>query len=415
MATKDFNFKDSRTRRRLRSTAIGPYIDGFTTHLEHAGYCASVICDCLCAATHLAFWMQGEGIAVSELRESALTSFAGHFPCSCFSRNPGQGARVIGKTRHLLEYLRESGVVASEDESQPASDQLELADGFVHWLRVHRGLRDLTISGYRRVVVDLLAEVGNNPSQFQVRNLRAFVLDRAKRHRSPPKTLVAAVRMFLRYLIAEGKCAPGLDDGIPSVAQWRLSSLPRYVSASDVERIVQGCDVATPVGCRDRAVVLLVARLGLRAGDVARLRVADIDWDHASLLVAGKERRAAWLPLPQDVGDALLRYLERARPPVQVDQVFIRSRAPLRPLGGADAICAIIARAIRRAGVQAPSQGAHLLRHSLATNMLGQGSTLQEIGTVLRHRSVETTASYAKVDVHALQSVAQPWPEAVPC
>ena len=311
MATKDF--KNSRTRRRLRSTAIEPYVEGFTTHLEHEGYCASVICECLRAATHLAFWMERQGMEISELSESALGSFSGHFPCSCFGRNPIHYSGIVGKARHFLGYLRRLGVVAGAEEQQGASEP-ELVTSFLHWLRVHRGLRESTIIGYRRVVVDLLEEIGDDPNQFQVHDIRVFVLDHAQRHKSPPKTLVAAVRMFLRYLIAEGKCTHGLVDGVPSVAQWRLSTLPRYVSASDVERIVRGCDVATPVGCRDRAVVLLVARLGLRAGDVAQLRLADIDWDRGRLLVSGKERRATWLPLPQEVGDVLLHYLEHGNP-----------------------------------------------------------------------------------------------------
>ena len=413
MATKDF--KNSQTRKRLDgSNAVGPYIDGFTAELQQAGYRDSTICECLCAATHLGCWLEAEGGAVQDLSEDALEAFAQHFPCDCFARKRVGYASVIGKARHFLGYLRRLGVVASGEDRQPLPG-LPVVEGFVHWMRMHRGLQDSTLRGYRHVVIDLLQTIGGDPGQFHVRDLRAFVLGRAKRQTSTPKSLISAVRMFLRYLIAEGRCASGLDDGIPSIAQWRLSALPRYLPASDVERVVEACDPATPVGCRDRAVVLLLARLALRASDVVQLRLGDIDWERGTLLASGKGRRAVCLPLLQDVGDALLQYIECVRPPVKVDQVFVRSRAPLRPLSGADAVCAIVAAAIRRAGVKAPSRGAHVLRHSLATEMLRQGASLQEIGSLLRHRSIETTTLYAKVDIHALQAIAQPWPEALPC
>jgi integrase/recombinase XerD len=222
------------------------------------------------------------------------------------------------------------------------------------------------------------------------------------------------MRMFLRYLIAEGKCRTGLDDAVPRLAMWRLSALPRYLPAADIERVIAACDRETAVGLRDRAAILLLARLGLRAGDIRQMDLPDIDWTHASVRVSGKSRYEASLPLTQEVGDAVLEYLRKGRPPVPGTRLFVRMQAPWRPLQ-VSAVSAIVGRAIARAGVDASFHGAHVLRHSAATEMLRQGATLQQVGVVLRHRYLDTTAHYAKVDVQRLRDIALPWPEVFPC
>jgi integrase len=181
------------------------------------------------------------------------------------------------------------------------------------------------------------------------------------------------------------------------------------VSAEVVQRIIDACDSNRPDGARDRAILLLLARLGLRGGDIVRMRLSDIDWANARVQVAGKGRREVRLPLPQEVGDAILAYLRARRAVVGCDRVFLRSRAPWRPLAESSGVSCIVKRAIARAGVSAPTRGAHLLRHSAATAMLREGISLPSIGIVLRHRSVETTSHYAKVDVELLRSVAQQW------
>jgi site-specific recombinase XerD len=217
--------------------------------------------------------------------------------------------------------------------------------------------------------------------------------------------------MFLRFLIADGKCAAGLDASIPALAHWRLSSLPRYLQPEEVERVITSCDPATPAGARDRAILLLLARLGLRAGDIVRLRLDDLDWKGANIRVAGKGRCQALLPLTQEIGDAIATYIKDGRPRSDTDALFIRSRAPFRAFADHCAISMIVAQAMHRASVVCPSRGAaHVLRHSVASSMLRQGASLQEIAGVLRHRSIATTEIYAKVDVVALRQIAQPWP-----
>jgi site-specific recombinase XerD len=218
--------------------------------------------------------------------------------------------------------------------------------------------------------------------------------------------------MFLRFLIAEGQCAVGLDAAIPTVAHWRLASLPRYLPPKDVERLIASCDRASAGGRRDRAILLLLARLGLRAGDIVHLRLSDIDWKDASIQVCGKGRRHTRLPLSDEVGQAIVAYLKKGRPRTNADTLFTRCRAPFRAFGSSSAVSDVVDNALRRAGVVRPSRGAaHLLRHSLATSLLWQGASLEDIGAVLRHSSVETTQIYAKVDIPTLRKIAQPWPE----
>ncbi len=222
--------------------------------------------------------------------------------------------------------------------------------------------------------------------------------------------MTTALRGYLRFLAVRGLCRPGLDRAIPTVPQWRLSALPRYLSTPDVERVIASCDLTKSHGIRDKAILLLLARLGLRAGDIWRMRLHDIAWDEGALRVRGKGRREICLPLPQDAGDALLDYLDRARPTVPRDEIFLRSSAPYRPFAGSCAISDIVHLALARAGItNAPFRGAGLLRHSAATSMAG--ASLEAIGTILRHRSADTTVHYAKVDITMLRHLAQPWPE----
>jgi integrase len=205
------------------------------------------------------------------------------------------------------------------------------------------------------------------------------------------------------------------------VAHWRLARLPRCLSAEEVNRLIAASDGTTPGRLRDRAILLMLARLGLRSGDVAALRLSDIDWNNGTLQVTGKGRYQVRLPLPQDVGDALLRYLAEVpikgagldcRPAnVATEHVFLRSNAPCRPFASGDGVSSVVKHALKRANIDAPAKGAHLLRHTAATEMLRNGVPLDQAGLVLRHRSIDMTAYYAKADVGLLKQVAQPWPE----
>lgn len=253
---------------------------------------------------------------------------------------------------------------------------------------------------------------------MQLREFRDWMLQ----HRGAARTtvelyspIISALRAFVRYLSTNGGCPATLVGAIPTVAHWRLSALPRYLPSTEVERVIAGCSVSTAIGRRDGAILLLLSRLGLRAGDVAAPKISDVDWQNATIRVSGKGRREVRLPLSQEVGESILAYLEHGRPQMGIDRLFLRALAPCRPFADSSTVSSIVANAIRRAGVLAPFYGAHLLRHSAATEMLQQGASLHDIGTILRHRSIESTALYAKVDLKLLRLVVQPWPGVETC
>ena len=244
--------------------------------------------------------------------------------------------------------------------------------------------------------------------------IRSFFLDRAGHCGSGTvEKLTTSLRAFLRYLAVKGRCRADLADVVPGYAHWRLADAPRYLAPEQVIRLIAACDGEVVARRRDRAIVLLLARLGLRAGDVAQLRLNDIEWETGSLRVSGKSRYEVRLPLPQDVGDAIAAYLADRPSTCPSDHVFLRNIAPFRPFRKGDGISSVVKRLMQRTGIVAPVKGAHVLRHTAATEMLRHGVPLEKIGLVLRHRGIDTTAYYAKADVKLLKQIAQPWPEAL--
>ncbi len=401
-------------RERLRSGSAGQYLESFAEYLARLRYRQGSRQNRLYAAWHFTNWAENDGVVVTALDELALERFQRHLSsCHCVGPGGGRCSKSRDGSRLFLRYLRSCGVVSEQKDDAPGLPPLVQA--FRNWMVLHRDITEQTLRHYSELVVALLDVLGDNPDSFQAQDLRGFVVDYSRKHHiKTTKYMATAIRMFLRFLGAEGKCRAGLEHAIPTFANWRLSTLPRYLSAPDVERVIVACDDRTETGARDRAIILFLARLGLRSGDILGLRLNDIDWTQGSFVVSGKSIWESNLPLTQEVGDALLTYL-RCRPALDTDKVFLRVVAPIRPLGGPATVGAIVRRALERAGVEAPTQGAHLLRHSAATEMLRQGVSLQDIQTVLRHRFIETTTIYAKVDVGLLKQVAQPWPEVSSC
>ncbi|MEA3484158.1 MAG: site-specific integrase [Pseudomonadota bacterium] len=291
----------------------------------------------------------------------------------------------------------------------------ELLQDFEQWMRAHRGVKQATLINYRHHIFDILEMLGDNPKEFTTTKLRTFILE--KTHCSKvevSKNRITATRMFLRFLISTNRCESNLEYAIPTIARWRLSTLPKYLLPEEVEQVIKACESTTALDIRNKAIILLLARLGLRSGEVAGLKLGDIDWQNGTLKVMGKNRQEAKLPLPQEVGDALQHYLLSARPNVDADSIFIRAIAPKDGITRR-AVNYVAAKAIHKANIVAPSYGAHVFRHSVATSLLRQGSSLQIVGELLRHSSIETTAHYAKVDTILLQHVTKPWPGEVSC
>lgn len=398
-------------RRQFRQCPVGQHLDGFAKWLRSAGYKRRPGQLLLRGAAHLGHWTSARGVETGRIRAGVLDAFARHLP-TCACPHPFQGRdRYHREGAHrFVTHLQRVGVVPPP---APAPEPVPpLVETFSAWMRQHRGVRESTLGNYLPLVQEFLATLGDDAAAYDAVRVRAFILARASRFgRSRAKSVVNAVRMFLRFLAVGGHCPADLAAAVPRIAHWKLSSLPRYLVADDVARLVAACEPATAAGARDRAVLLLLARLGLRAGDVRDLRLGDLDWSRGRLRVMGKGRCETWLPLPQEVGDAILHYLTRFRP-VRDDHVFLRVYAPLGPLPSSGPIAKLVRRAIHRAGITAPSQGAHVLRHSAATALLRQGASLDVIGAVLRHRCIESTAHYAKVDGALLRMVAPPWPAA---
>jgi len=406
-------FKDPSTVTNYQCGPAGSYLDGFIRWFEARGYQRRSIRLYIRGVDHFCRWVVDEKRIGQSFDINALDAFGKHLQKQHLLKSSyGKVNPDFMAAQHFVTFLQTIGAVAPS--ATPPSADPELLIGFRRWMQTHRGTTDTTVNNYRLTIVDLLHTLGEQPEQYGAQALRTFVLDRTSRCSiGKTKQVVTAVRMFVRFLIAMGYCTPGLEQSIPTIAHWRLTVLPKYLSAEAVERVIASCDLSTHTGVRDRAVLLLLARLGLRAGDVAGLTFPAIDWSAGTIRVAGKNRRETRLPLPQEVGDAVLAYLEQ-RPDVNDVHVFITTTAPLRRLSYRT-VSKIVRRAIYRSGIQAPTHGAHVLRHSLATAMLREGVTLPTIGTVLRHASIETTAIYTKVDTPLLRQVARPWPEIPSC
>lgn len=258
----------------------------------------------------------------------------------------------------------------------------------------------------------MLPALGTDASEYTATTVRTVILDQIRGSRpAHAKTFVGALRIYPRFLATAGACQPGLHQVVPTIAEWRLSSLPRYLDSTQVTRLNEACRKNGPLALRDRDIMLLLLRLGLCAGDIADMRPADIDWQEATLLVPGKGRRDVLMPLPQDAGDAVLHYLQDERPAVMIDRVFLCAKAPFRALRSGGAVSDVVRLALRKVGIEnPPPRGANLIRHTAATSMLRAGATLDEIGTCLRHQPPDTAAHYGKADVATLQHIAQPWP-----
>lgn len=318
----------------------------------------------------------------------------------------------------LLQFLRDHGVCPTVRVQTTAAD--DLVASYQQHLQDQQGLATTTIERYKTVAGQFLYEHFGNGA-VDLRALRAndgiAFVQRQSRRLQPPalKCVVNALRSFLRYAQYRGEVAIALAAAVPAVAAWATTpALPKAISSEHAQRAIDSCNLSTGAGLRDRAVLLLLARLGLRAHEIIALQLEDCDWDGGHLRVRSKCRREQLLPIPADVGAAIAAYLRQGRPASQDRHLFLRSMAPIRGLmPGSYAIGAIVRRALERAGVDAPHRGSHQFRHALAVRMLQRGASLTEIGEVLRHQSPQTTSIYARVDISALRSLAMPWPGGV--
>jgi integrase/recombinase XerD len=397
----------------MKPGSAAPFLEGFGEELVRLGHTELTVIGYLDSAIHFGGWIEAGGQNISDIDERIIKTLGKH-RCECPGRrrkNRRLSQYYTARVKRFLDYLRRHGAISVA--SIPTQEMASPLDAFCDWLLRHRGLATRTIERHQRLITTMLPALGSNTVAYNASLVRDVILERIRGCRpAHAKTILGALRIYLRFLAVEGACQAGLDHVLPSIAEWRLSSLPRYFDAEQASRLIHSCRSDGPQGWRDRAIVLLLVRLGLRAGDIANMRPEDIDWQQGTLLVRGKGRRDVRLPLPQDAGDAILDYVEKARPRVAIDRIFLCAKAPFRAVRSGSIVSGIVRAALGRAGIQnPPSYGANLLRHTAATTILRAGSTLEEIGSVLRHKSPDTTAQYAKVDVAVLQKIAQPWPK----
>lgn len=404
-------FPNPASRQRLRAGPLAEDVDALAAHLAAEGYACSTAQRKLWFAANLSRWLASQRLAVEALDERRV----GTFLCA---RDPHHRLRRNkSDARQLLSWLRASGRIPPVRPSPADDTPIErVARTYERFLLHERGLKPITIESYVRTVRAFLADrFGTGDialESLSARDANQFIRQEVQRlSRSGARGVGTILRRFLRHLYQRGAISTDLAAAIPSVVSWRQAGLPKAIPPQAVEAVLASCDRGTLAGRRDYAILLLQARLGLRGGEVTALTLDDFDWTAGIVTVPGKGDRREPLPLPCAVGEAVTDYLRNARPQgCPTRRVFVRLNAPYRGFTSSTAIADIVRRALARAALDPPRKGAHLLRHSLATGMLRDGATLEDIGQILRHRHPDTTQIYAKVDLEALRSVAASWP-----
>jgi integrase/recombinase XerD len=393
--------------KQIQGNPLESHLRIFATSLMDRGYRKKTIQDKLYLLATLGWWFGRNKLAISQLDESLVSAFV---------KQKGRvHALDLPTLRQFIDHLRKREVIPHRKVVPERSPLADILRAYEQYLRQERGLVPRTIRDHVFYVRKFLVKrFGKKPlvlkeirvpdiSDFIVRHCRGLSIGRAR-------WVPTALRSFFRFLFQKGSLSSDLAASVLGVAHWEKATVPRYISSEEVQRVLKACDRRTPIGRRDYAILLLLARLGLRAGEVVALQLEDIDWRSGEILVRGKGLRHDRMPLPNDVGEALASYLRQGRPRCQTRRVFVCIKAPYRGLATVGTLPTIVRYAIERANLNPPTKGAHLLRHSLATSMLRSGATMREIGEVLRHRDSNTTAIYAKVDFNSLRPLAQIWP-----
>jgi site-specific recombinase XerD len=411
MATSAY-FNSSKMLLRLHEGPLGGHIDLYSLRLLREGHCRQSAWRCLRVVGDFSRWLAGKQLGLRDVDEGMVgqyQAFRVHHRCPFQSDQPA--------LNRLLVVLREVGAIAQK-AAVTLTPHEQIFEDFRQYLDRECGLAPATIIHHLPVVRRFLRETRVDGLGDFATLSRADVTGYVERHAqdwsaATAKSMCWTLRAFLRYLLCKGLSSLDLADCVPSVRHWRFSALPTYLSAKQVQQVLDGCDRRTPIGRRDYAILILLARLGLRANEVATLTLDNVDWRSGQMLIHGKGRQQTQMPLPPDVGAAIAAYLQDGRPASDSRRMFLRDLAPNVGFTTSGAVSVIARTALARAGVSGfAHQGAHLFRHSLATELLRSGATLTEIGQLLRHRNHDTTRLYAKVDIDGLRMLGLPWPEA---
>ena len=388
-----------------------PWLKGFADVSSRQGYCRWSIGRRVLLAAGFSRWLEQEKVELSRISSEHPAQYL-----RCRARrwrvHPGDPAAL----RHLVDYLRSEAVIPAE--TSPAGRETEVQRcvlAYERYLREARGLAPATILSYVPFVRAFLQHRFGS-GHVSLSSLRAGDVTGFVQHMAPgmnrkrAKLMTTALRSFLHHVRYRGEGVPDLVAAVPVVANWSMDSVPRAISAEQVHRLLTSIDRTAAMGRRDYAILLLLARLGLRLSEVAYLELDDIDWRTATLHVRTKGGVRNDFPLSDEVGEAIARYLRHGRPSSRSRRVFLRVRAPIGGFRSPGGVGSVIRHALERAGIDAPTRGAHQFRHGLSIEMMRQGASLSEIGDVLGHRHPDTTRIYAKVDLEALRTLALPWP-----
>ena len=392
--------------------ALAPYAEGFRRELSRQGYSPWTAPEHMYLMSDLSRWLDGRDLSPAQLSPARIEEFLIHRQARGQARWTTPRALVP-----LLGYLRGLGIVPAPAAPAPASPAEVLLVEFAGYLATERGLGSATIAGYRHLAGLFLGACAPEPAvegcglkRLEPQQINTFLLaECAQRSIGSTKNVVTAVRVLMRFLYLQGYTSVSLAGSVPRAIPWRDSGRSRALEPGQVSRLLASCDRRTAAGRRDFAILTILARLGLRASEVASLKLADVDWRAGEITVCGKGGRKDRLPLPADVGEAIAGYCRKGRPRNEHRALFLQVQAPYGPLLS-HAVTCVVQAACRRAGMD--PVGAHRLRHSAATAMRRAGAPLHEIGQVLRHRLVASSALYAKDDLPALASIARPWPGA---
>lgn len=403
----------SRLFRHLKEGRHSQLVERFAARLIDEELGRQATWRCLSVVNGLMIWIVSRRSKFSDLGEAMVERYLRH---RAGKQTIQAGDRAALK--RWLSVLRDAGTIAPA-ALPPITPQDRLLAEFIDNLRCERGLASNTairhVPTIRRFLAEACPTGVGTLGKIRAKDVISYV-ERHARDRSPAsgKAMCWSLRAFLRYLHCEGLTAHTMAGSVPSIRRWKFASLPTSLSATQVQSALDSCDRATAMGRRDYAILMMLARLGMRAGEVATLTLDDIDWQSGEMLVRAKGRRRARLPMPPDVGAAIVAYLRDGRPRSSCRWLFLRTPAPRTGFASGCAITMIAKTALKRAGIRGYAHhGAHIFRHSLASELLRSGASLTEIGQLLRHQSQDTTRIYAKVDMAALQTLSLPWPGGV--
>ncbi len=387
---------------------IAPHLTPFSEFLAKRDYSYATGQRYVREAGHLSRWLARQEVGIAELSEETIRTYL------CFRYQNNQLQVKKWPYQHLLNYLQQAGIVGTQKPVETPPDQC-IAKYQEHMVR-NQGLEKETMRVRIRVARNFLSlQFGENSLEFAdllPRHIEQYFLNRSHHcNTTTLKTEASALRCFLRFLQFRGDISVHLADNVPTIPSWRHTTIPEFLTTDEINLLIQNCECETPRGQRNKAILLLLIRLGLRAIEICRLTLDDIDWDAGFLNILGKSGKRDRLPLLQDVGEAISTYLCHGRPQCSTRYVFVRAIASFEPFSNSRSVANVVRNALRRANLNPPGKGTHLLRRSFATMLLQSGASLTEIGQILRHQKADTTAIYAKVDLGRLRPMARPWPE----